>query len=105
MAERAAVNLLNKKSRIETEDTIFRSLGILLKARKISYGESMSLFSQVKLGVSMGLDLKVEEENIKHLMKITQACHIQEIVGHEIESMRRDIIRADIIRNALNSKN
>jgi protein arginine kinase len=48
--EKKARDTLFSQNPLEMEDQVFRALGILKNARKMSYGEFISLYSRVRLG-------------------------------------------------------
>src|SRR5690606_29200911 len=50
----AMLGLLNNR-KVEIEDKVFRSLGILQNSRIISSKESMELLSNVRMGINMGM--------------------------------------------------
>lgn len=99
--ERAArKNLLNTK-KIELEDRVFRSFGILKNARKIAGNEAMQLISDVKLGASLGLIEEVKIEKINSLITMIQPGFLQKHYKTALNSIDRDIKRAELIRNTL----
>ena len=99
--ERMMREHLLKESRLELEDRIFRSYGILKNARIISSNEAMKLISDVKLGVSMELITDVTLEKLNHLMAMIQIGFLQKHFKRVLEESERDIRRAEIIRTTL----
>lgn len=94
-------NLLNER-KVEIEDRIFRSYGILKYARSISSSEAMGLFSNVKMGVEMGIiDDKISQK-INSLMMLIQPGNLQEYYNADLTPEERDIKRADMIREKFN---
>lgn len=94
--------LLSEK-RIEFEDSIYRSYGILSQARILTSKEAMTLLSDVKLGFELGI-LKTEhpeEMNIFNLMTSIQPANLQKIVNKALDIDQRDIARATLIRQKL----
>lgn len=99
--ERAArKNLLDTK-KIELEDRVFRSFGILKNARKITGNEAMQLISDVKLGVSLSLIEGLEMEKINSLIAMIQPGFLQKHYETSLNTIDRDIKRAELIRNTL----
>ena len=98
----AREGLMTPHERTETEDQVFRAWGILLHARLISYDEAMTLLSNVRLGLQMGLPVPVRPNVINQLMLITQPGHLQLIKGSTLKAEERDRWRAAIIRQKLN---
>ncbi len=59
------------------------------------------MISKVKLGIYLGIPIKVKSELLNELMLITQPAHLQEKEGRELSSDERDEARSRIIRNRL----
>jgi protein arginine kinase len=94
-------SLLEPRRKSATEDQIWRSWGLLLHARLISYDETMSHLSQVRLGLQMGLPLPVKPATLNHLMLVTQPAHLQLLKGSTLKAEERDRWRATLIRKKL----
>ena len=85
--------------RVQLEDNIFRSLGILKNARLLSSEEMMELTSMIKLGASMGIiDI---EKTIP--MKILIECQPNMLisVSGANNANERDKLRAETVRKIL----
>lgn len=93
--------LLEPRRRGATEDQLFRAWGILRNARLISYDETMSLLSQVRLGQHLGFKLPVQTATLNDLMLVTQPAHLQLLKGGTLRAEERDRARAAMIRQAL----
>lgn len=83
------------------EDTVYRALGTLKYARKLSSEEMMNLLSRVKLGVSMGILTEVASELPMVLLVECQPATLQKNFGR-MTPADRDIFRANTIRQRLN---
>ena len=93
-------NLLNEK-KYQLEDAIYRSYGILSNARLITSKEAMTLLSDVKIGIELGI-IKLEKElNIYELMMNIQPANLQRNTNKDLTSDNRDIERANYLRNNL----
>ncbi len=83
-------------------DRVWRSLGTLKYARKISGVEAKSLISDYILGKSMGI---IDEEikiNWVELMVLTERANILKISGRDdLSPEERDLKRAEMIRSSL----
>jgi protein arginine kinase len=93
---------LNEK-RMEFEDGVYRSYGILTNARVLTSKEAMTLLSDVKLGFELGV-LKTDGDhqiNIFDLMTNIQAANLQRLVNKNLSVDERDIARAKYIRENL----
>ncbi len=103
--ERNVREALLKESRVQLEDKICRSYGILREARLVPSQEALKLLSDVKLGVELGIITGVSGEKVKELMFITRSSLIQQVIGKEVETVERDFYRALAIREQLNAPN
>jgi protein arginine kinase len=96
--------LLEEDRRLETEDWLFRSYGILSNARTITSLEAMELLSDLKLGVDLGVIELSDRELLKQLMVQIRSAHLQKMMGQELPVQERDRLRASLIRDTLRSK-
>jgi protein arginine kinase len=101
--ENQAREVLLSKNRPLLEDRINRSLGILKSARIISSQETVELLSMVRLGCDLGLFNDIDRMRINELFIITQPAHLQKRENQVISSQERDLKRAELIRDKLNS--
>jgi len=95
---------LMKDAPDQIEDKVWRSYGILQNARALSSDEVMNLLSALRLGLSLKLIDKVTLGEINELLIVTQPAHLQKYYNREMDSTERDIIRADLVREHLTSK-
>jgi len=91
----------NKKE--ETQDDIFRSLGTLKSARIITSRETIKLLSAVRLGVDLGLIQDIDTVALNEILLFMQPAHLQKINARTLTPHERDIKRADMIREKLQS--
>ncbi|MFH1618836.1 MAG: protein arginine kinase [bacterium] len=96
--QRTRKGLLEEPRRTGTEDAVFRALGVLEKARSISYQEAMQNFSLVRMGLSMVPETPVDLPCLNELMIITQPAHLQMASTREMSPAERDAERASLIR-------
>ena len=99
--ERLARKYLGK-NRIELEDKVYRSFGILSNSRKISYEETRKLLSDVKLGTDMGIIEELTDAKIAKLYLYTKTANLEKYLGEELDSYDRDIRRAEVIKKIIN---
>jgi protein arginine kinase len=102
--ERATRKKLLYEMRMKLEDRVQRAYGILRHARLITSQEALRLLSDVKLGVEMRLISEVCGETLNELMVITQPAYLQKLAGEELNPTKRDIRRAELIRERLSAK-
>lgn len=96
------VRLLDER-RLQFEDAVFRSYGIMSQARMLSSKETMTLLSDLKLGFDLGI-LDPEEGyrfNIFELMTNVQPANLQVLNGRTMTMEERNVARADYIRSRM----
>jgi len=96
-------NRFLSEKRLEFEDAVYRSYGILKHARVLTSKEAMTLLSDFKLGIELGI-LKTKEDksiNIFNLMTCIQPANLQKYNNKNLTTEERDIERASYIRNNL----
>lgn len=99
--ERDARENLLSYSKIQLEDKVYRSLGILLHARVISTQETMERISDVRLGIDLGMLKGISANILKELMILTGEGYLQQYAGRELAPEERDGKRACLIRERL----
>jgi protein arginine kinase len=99
----ARKQLLSSRHRAQTEDHIYRAMAILHQARRMSFEETLTLLSRVRMGLSLDLKLPVTLPLLNEIMELAQPVHVQKLSGRECHPDLRDSFRADLIRKALAS--
>jgi len=102
--ERNARNSLRSTSRVDVEDQIWRSVGILRYAQKLDTTEAIETLSYCRLGVDRGLVEEIGLEAIDGLYVLIQPAHISLISGGELQSEERDYHRAKMVRSKVSAK-
>lgn len=87
--------------KVACEDRLWRSLGLLLYARVISYEEAVKLLSNVRLGICTGIITTVSLQTITQLIVDIQPGCLLVKAGENLVAEVRDQQRAELIRNAL----
>jgi len=89
-------------SKHELEDSVWRSLGLLLYARRLNYVEAVEHLSRVRLGVVMSVIKDYNIVTINDLMVKVQWAHLQEYFGLRFKSIiDSDDFRALFLRTEL----
>lgn len=96
--ERELRKTLYSKEGVALEDKIMRSMGILKTARLLSSKEMLTLFSNIRIGISLGLIDFPRAELLNLLMVETSPNHI---ANDKNDPTQRDIERARIVRERL----
>jgi protein arginine kinase len=91
------------KDTIDLEDIIYRSYGILSNCRKITLEEAQKLISNVKMGTDLGIIKELNDSKIKKLSLFTKPASMQKYLGKQYDALERDIKRAEVIKDILNS--
>ncbi len=99
--EKEARKILFDNNRMQIEDRIWRSWGIMNNARLMSSQECMKLLSDIRLGVDMGIIENIPIKLLNEIMIETQTASLQKQNGMELSAGERDIIRAEMVRNKL----
>jgi protein arginine kinase len=99
--ERGVRKQLMDSNRMLLEDKVWRSLGVLRYARKLTSEEAMELLSAVRLGVTMNLVPGLNIADVNELFVLTQPAHLQALKGRTLEAPERDVARASLVRDRL----
>jgi protein arginine kinase len=92
---------LIKSRRSALEDRIFRAWGILSNARSMSSGEAVKLWSDVRLGVELGLIDGLSVTHVNEILVISQPNFVMRSYGRTMSPEERDVARAELIRRHL----
>ncbi len=103
-AEGRARQVLWEQARHETEDKVWRALGIMERARVLSSEEFLNLSSAVRLGLSMGIIDRPGFDIINQLIVLTQPAHLQLYCDEVMEPRQRDVRRAELVREKINER-
>ncbi|MFH2036571.1 MAG: protein arginine kinase [Candidatus Zixiibacteriota bacterium] len=99
--EVAARNRLMEEASDQIEDKIWRAYGILSYARVLTSEEVMNLLSAVRLGVAMKIIELIDIPTINEILLLSQPAHLQKYYMEEMDSDRRDYIRAEMVREKI----
>ncbi|AMA74484.1 MULTISPECIES: protein arginine kinase [Aneurinibacillus] len=101
--ERAAREYLMQNRRLQLEDRLCRSYGILTNARTIESKEAAERLSDVRLGIDLDIIRNVPLSVMNELMVMTQPGFLQQYAGQQLTPDSRDERRARLIRERLKS--
>lgn len=99
--ERSVRESLLRTNRLEIEDIIFRSMGVLRFARKLTTQEAMEHVSNLKLGAGLGLLPENAQPLFTRLLTDVQSASLEQRAGEELTQTQRDEARARIVRETL----
>lgn len=101
--EKHTRKILFDKKREFLLNNIGRAYGILRHSYIISSQEALNSLSALRLGVDMGMFSSVDIHKVNELFLLVQPAHLQKHAAKELEPSERDILRAKIIREKLQS--
>lgn len=99
--EKSARKDLLKVSKLQLEDRVFRSFGILGNSRIMPSKEAAKCLSDVRLGIDLGLIKGVSRSILNELMILTQPGFLQHYFKEALTPDERDVKRATLIRERL----
>ena len=103
--ERQARDELIERRKIEIEDRMYRSIGLISNCRLLGSGEAIKALTDLRLGIALGFsdfDIGI----VDSLIIMSQKAHIQfAIVDKKIDNVLLDESRSKIIRESLNISN
>lgn len=94
--ERGARKLLTE-NKVELEDNVLRSYGILSNCKKITRKEAEELLSNVKLGTDLGIITNLTDAKVKRLYLYVKPANLKQYFGQET-NFEEDIKRAEMIK-------
>jgi protein arginine kinase len=90
-----------QRRRLEREDEIYKSYGVLKYARRLNARDAMIFLSQLMAGLNDGLLETKEECSIYSLMLGVQPANLQKNIDRPLNKEELDVVRADFIRKKL----
>jgi protein arginine kinase len=93
--------LLKGPMKLRTEDAVFRALGLLKHARRLSYEEFMQNISLARMGAAMGWNMGVDFSTFNQVTLLMQPAHIQAAAGRPLDPDARDAFRGEFLRKKL----
>ena len=92
------------KNKMELEDQLYRTYGILTNCRKISSKECKQLISNIKLGTDLGIINELDDLKIAKIALYTKPANLQKYLGKSLNELERDVERAKIIKQIIENK-
>ena len=90
-----------QKRKIEREDEVYKSYGVLKYARRLTFRDSMIFLSQLMAALSDELVKAKEDVSVYRLMLGIQPANLQKISDRPLSKEELDIARAEFIRREL----
>ncbi len=98
--ENARARLLENRPKM-IYNHVGRAYGILANAHSVSSKEAINLLSLLRLGVDLGLLPDLRRTLVDELFMLSQPAHLQLRHSEKLSAEERDILRADMLREAL----
>ncbi len=95
--ERSTRKELYKSLGVTLEDRVWRAVGVLRNARRMSDSEAQKLISDVAFGASLGIVPRLTAGSLYRVMMDTRPAIIAERLD-DAQPLKRDIARADVLR-------
>lgn len=94
---------LKQKNPYQFMDRIQRANGLLRNAYMLDAVEALSLLSDLRLGVDMGIVAKVPVEVLNEMTLLSNPGHLQRKAGKKLNVAERDHLRAELMQEKLAS--
>ena len=82
------------------DDRVWRAVGVLKHARRISVEEATKLLSEMLIGISAGVLETLRAEQVYRLMIDIQPAGLCLDAGRDLNAGERDVRRAELLRNS-----
>lgn len=92
---------LYRSNKVQLEDLVYRSCGLLRYARRLNTSEAMEHLSNLKLGSGLGLLEKAHGAVLNRLLTDVQAASLEKRLGEALGEQQRDEARAQLVRTAM----
>lgn len=98
--ERGARRLMQERAELELQDRVWRAFGVLRYARTLGGVECLSMLSQVRLGIDLGILAGLPAVLFNELMVATRPAFLQKIGGtQKLGPEERRRLRAELVRD------
>ncbi len=101
--ERIARKYLGKNE-VQLADKVYRSYGILINAKKLSYKEVEQLLSDVKLGTDLGIILELNDTKVKKMLLYAKEANLLKKEGKVYNREEIEIKRAELMKQIARRK-
>ena len=91
----------SNEMRYQLKDRIGRAYRILTNGRVITSNEAITLLTDIRLGVDIGILKGINAFALNELLVAIRPAHLQKKAGREMESFERDVKRAEVIKEKL----
>ncbi len=99
--EKSTREIVSKDNKPFLEDRIYRAFGTMNYARVMTSQEALKNFSDLRLGVELGILKGLTYDQINELIIVTRPAFLIRKAGRQLNPEERDSLRAEIIREKL----
>jgi protein arginine kinase len=99
--ERSLRQRLYQKMQHEICNQVTRAYGLLRHAHMMGIAEALSLLSDLRFGVDLGVISGIASDRIDGLIVAVSPAHLQRKAGAELNAMAQDCLRMEIIKTRL----
>lgn len=92
---------MTERDRAGMCDMVWRAFGTIKYAQLMTAKEFMTLASQIRLGISMGVITHISQERMNDLTVQIQPAHLQKYAQKTLSPSERDVLRATYLRNEI----
>lgn len=101
--ERAAREALLKENKYQVEDRVGRAYGLLKHSRLMSSEESMRLYSDLRLGIDLGLIKNIPAGMVNELIVLTRPAFLIKTAGRNLSAYECDLHRSELTRKRISA--
>lgn len=94
-----------QQNKYKIQDRVRRAYGTLTHAVLLSSDELKKLWSDVRLGVGLGIVTETDLQSLTRLLIITQPANLLTLYGKEQSPEQRDVKRAELVQETLRQPN
>jgi len=94
---------LFRHHKVTTEDTIWRSFGMLTNAMRMGSSEAMKCLSSIRLGIDRGFFKDLSHTNLNSFVMHVQPAHVEQRSDDSDNDLSQEESRAQFLRNRLRS--
>jgi protein arginine kinase len=99
--ERKIRREIYRQQPVAVEDKIMRAYGIFSNARLMTCDEAVTLLSDLRFGLALGLLPQISEADLNRIQAVIGPASIQKVKGRPMAPDERDSARATVIHDIL----
>jgi protein arginine kinase len=100
-AERTQRKIFREEASVALDDRVWRAFGTASHARLLEFDEALSLWSSLRLGVSLGMLGGPGLRGLNELWLSARSAHVEAKSGHADDEVTQNMDRAELFRSVL----